>query len=104
MRELRINCKKVYDTGSIYGIEANEISEIKKRLDKISEEIGESWSGGDSHNFLESFNAHIYDLNNLINFLNGSEKILKNVALNHSRYNHDFIKRVKNNEQEEHGN
>lgn len=104
MRELRINCKRVYDTGSVYGIGANELIEIRKRLNNISLDIKEIWSGGDSHNFLESFNAHIYDLNNLINFLNGSEKVLKNVALNHNRYNHEFVKRVENNERDKNGN
>ena len=94
MRDIIINPKKTYDLGSIYQNNASEITVVLKKLTEISDKISKDWVGDDSHNFTESFNAHIYELNNFINYLNEYSKILKTDALSHSDTDNQFVKEV----------
>ena len=101
MRDIKINCKKVYDTGIIYENELEKIKQIKEKLTNISSKIKEEWTGDDNHNFLESFNAHIYDLGNLMTFLEENGKILKDTALEHSQINSSFVAQIERSEKDE---
>ena len=101
MRKIKINCKRIYNTGVLYSTESNEISQIKRNLSEISERIKKLWTGTDNHNFIESFDAHIYDLTNLINYLDGNGKIMNDTALNHNQINVNFYKKIERSEKDE---
>ncbi len=92
---LRINYKKVYDTGLYYKY-ISEILECKKEeLKAISSNIQDSWKGVDSHNFLVSFNNHIEELNYLIEFLDNDSSVLKGCALDHNSTDSKFAENMK---------
>ena len=94
MRDIMINCKKVYEVGSLYKNKKEEIDMIENNLKSISDNIKEAWTGADSHNFTESFGAHIYELENLKNYLDGNSEILKNNALEHNQSNKAYASRL----------
>ncbi len=94
MRDIVINCRKVYEVGSLYKNKSDEINIIENNLKKISDNIKSAWSGADSHNFIESFEAHIYELENLKNYLEGNSKLLKNNALEHNQSNNKYASRL----------
>ena len=87
---IEINCKKVYDSGKEYVDYCEEIINIQKDLDKISNNISEIWNGVDDNNFIVSFNKHIKDLDLIINFLGSNGTILKNTALEHGNIDDNF--------------
>ena len=101
MRKIKFNCKQIYDTGTLYDAKIEEIREIKNEMANISNRIKENWTGDDNHNFLESFNAHIYDLTNIINYLEGNGKIMKDTALNHGKVNEEFFSRIERSDNNE---
>ena len=102
MHDIRINCKRVYDVGINFNEEASKLIEIKNNLTGISNRVKEAWTGDDRHNFLESFDAHIYELENIANYLKDDEKLLKNIALCHAQINEDFAKQTERSGEDEH--
>ena len=84
MAYIKINPRKVYETGMKYENWASDIAGYKKELETISDNINIAWSGDATHNFQVSFKAHIEKLTDIINALDYNGKILKENALNHS--------------------
>ena len=101
VRGIKINCKRVYETGLKYNQEAEEIEKEQKQLTNIAEAIGEAWTGADSNNFLVSFNNHIKDLDRAVNFLNEQASILKGNALEHSNVDINFTNNMKRSDMNE---
>lgn len=98
---IKINCRKVYETGLEYQNDADVIKEKKEKLQEISSSIDEAWTGMDSHNFQVSFNEHIKLLDNLISFLEENQEVLKNSALNHNIVDNNFKSKMKRSELDE---
>lgn len=98
---IKINCRKVYETGLELEKDAEVIKEKRKKLQEISDSINEAWKGMDSHNFQVSFNEHIKSLDEFIAFLNVNQEILKNSALNHNVVDNNFKNKMKRSEIDE---
>ena len=94
-RKIKINCKRVYETGLKYTKQAELIMKEQQKLNAISGEIESAWTGADSNNFLVSFNKHIEELNNIMAFLNNESGILKANALEHSNIDINFTNKMK---------
>lgn len=92
---IKINCKRVYETGLKYNREAELIKVEQDKLKEISTSISSIWTGGDSHNFQVSFNEHINALDEIINFLENKSTILKANALDHSTVDNNFMNKMK---------
>lgn len=97
-RGIKINCKRVYETGLNYNKEAEMVKQEQDKLNNISSEINNAWTGGDSHNFLVSFNEHIEALDEIIEFLDNNANILKRNALEHSNIDTNFTNDMKRSE------
>ncbi len=100
-RGIKINCKRVYETGLKYNREAELIREEQQKLSEISNTISTIWTGGDSHNFQVSFNDHIKSLDEVINYLENKAMILKGNALDHSTVDNDFTNKMKRSDMNE---
>ena len=87
---IKINCKRVYDNGTLYLSYCDELEKIQKELDESAGKIQEAWSGADCHNFIVSFQNHIKDIDKLINFLGENGELLKKNALDHSSIDTNF--------------
>lgn len=92
---IKINCRKVYDTGLAYEDNAQQLSEIKKSLEDISSSVQNAWNGVDSTNFINKLNNHISSLDYLISFLNDKGKLLKNKAVKHNAVDNEFLSRIR---------
>lgn len=101
VRKIKINCKKVYDTGVAYENNANEIKRMQIRLNNISDNIKLSWHGVDSNNFIARLNSQIVELDKIINFLNNKGALLKSNAINHSTVDSDFLSRIRRSDMNE---
>ena len=95
IRTIKINCKHVYDSGLKYEKEAEEITNIQKKLLSAYSEIKKIWPGVDGHNFLVSFDSHITELNDLVSFLDEEAFILKGTALEHNQIDNEFVEKMK---------
>lgn len=98
MMPIKINCRKVYETGIKYQKAAETIKESQNELESISSEILSAWTGGDSNNFLISFNEHIKKLENIEDFLDSNGVILRGDALDHNTVDNDFSEQMKRSE------
>ena len=87
---IEIDCEKVYDSGKEYQDLCEEIIDIQKYLDTVSQNIYEIWDGLDNNNFLSSFNKHVKNLDLVINFLGSNGTILKDCASEHGNIDKDF--------------
>ena len=94
-RKIKINCKRVYETGLKYAQQAELIRKEQSNLNSIAGGINAAWNGEDGNNFLISFNKHIESLNNVIDFLNTESSILKANALEHSNIDIEFTNKMK---------
>lgn len=94
-RNIKINCRRVYNAGSAYLKYANDIKRIQEKMANISNSISEIWNGHDNTNFLIKFGEHITYLNNLIDFLNDKGELLKQNALNHNNADREFLSRMR---------
>lgn len=94
-RTIKINCKKVYESGSKYEREAEVIVDIQKKLTEIGEGINEAWGGEDGHNFQVSFDQHIRQFDDIVEFLNDNAYILKGCALEHNTIDSNFNEKMK---------
>ena len=100
-RILKINCKKVYESGDKYEREAAVITDIQKQLNEIAEGIHEAWGGEDGNNFQVSFNEHIKQLDEIIEFLGDESEILKGSALDHNTVDSNFNEKMKRKDTDE---
>ena len=91
---LRINCKKVYETGVDYTNISEEIIKIQGNLKNSYQAIENNWSGVDSHNFLVSLDKHINDLEQIYSFLNYNGELLKKNALEHGTIDNNFATKM----------
>lgn len=96
--DIKINCRKVYETGLEYENDAEEIRKKASKLQEISSSIDEVWTGMDSNNFQVSFNEHIKSLDTLIDFLEENQEVLKQSALNHNIVDNNFKSKMKRSE------
>ncbi len=94
-KSIYINCKKVYETGTKYKNIAEEIRQKKRYLEEIVNNINGIWKGTDSAIFQASFSKHIYELNDIISFLEDKSMILKTSALEHSNIDSNFTTKMK---------
>ena len=97
-RGIKINCRKVYETGLTYHKAAELIKENQNQLSNISSSIGEIWTGGDSNNFQVSFNQHIKALEEIISFMEGKSSVLKGNAMQHNNVDNTFGSKMKRSE------
>jgi exonuclease VII small subunit len=100
-RGIKINCKRVYETGLKYNKEAELVKAEQQKLAEVSNSIGTIWTGGDSNNFQVSFNEHIKSLDEVIVFLENKAMILKGNALDHSTIDNDFTNKMKRSDMNE---
>ena len=98
---IKINCKKVYDSGMDYISASEEITNIQKRLDKISNEVYDILGGAPGNNFIKSFNEHIKDFDAVINFLGDNGTLLKKNALEHGNIDGIFVTQMERSELDE---
>ena len=84
MYDIIINPRKVYETGMKYHNYSDSIKMEQAKLIKIKEDIENSWTGVDIHNFQVSFENHIYLLDSIVDFLEEKSFILKENAQNHN--------------------
>lgn len=94
MRKIKINCKKVFDTGVFYENKAEEIRNLQKELETIESEISNIWNGQDATIFSLKMGVNTKKLNNIIDFLNESASVLKKVSTNHSSVDNEFAKKM----------
>lgn len=94
-RGIKINCRKVYETGLTYDKASELIKENQTELSNISSSIEGAWTGGDSNNFKVSFNEHIKSLDDIISFLEDKANILKGNALDHNTVDNNFSAKMK---------
>lgn len=94
-RGIKINCRKVYETGISYHNAAESIKENQRELANISSSIASVWTGGDSNNFQVSFNQHIKALDGIINFVEGKASVLKGNAMEHNHVDNNFGAKMK---------
>lgn len=99
--KIRINCSKVYEGGTYYSNTSNEILEIQKRLDKISDEISGILGGAAGNNFIVSLNSHIKSFDSIINFLGDNGQLLKKNALEHGNIDNIFATQMERSELDE---
>ncbi len=97
-KSIKINCKKVYETGLNYEQKAEILKRIQKDLDESKQKIEKSWKGKDYNNFVINFNNHINDLSYFINFLTNKGELLKNKAINHNAIDNNLSTKIKRNE------
>ena len=98
---IKINCKKVYDSGMNYINVSEEIVNIQKRLDGISEKVHDILGGAPGNNFIVSFNKHIKDFDAVINFLGDNGTLLKRNALEHGNIDGIFATQMERSELDE---
>ena len=89
-KKIIINPKKVYEMGTKYKNEADEIKYKKRELEEIVYRISQIWKGTASVEFQASFSQHIYELTEIIDFLNDKSIILKASALEHNNNDNNF--------------
>ena len=94
MHSIKINYKKVYETSLFFKEKKEDIDEVESELKKISDTIKDVWTGDDSHNFIESFNAHINDLENVKNYLTGTGDLLEKITTRHNDTNNEFVENM----------
>ena len=91
---IRINCKRVYESGLSYLDYSEKIENIQKDLATCAANIEEAWTGYDNHNFRVSFETHIGNLDTLINYLGQYGELLKKNALDHSGIDTTFATKM----------
>lgn len=87
---IKINPRKVYETGIKYHNYADEVIEAQRNLGIIKDKLSTAWTGEDSHNFQVSFQNHIDLLDSVIDFLEEKSFTLKETALNHNTSDNNF--------------
>lgn len=90
MEKIKINPRKVYETGIKYQQYADDVRTAQSKLRGIREKIGDAWTGEDSHNFQVSFENHINLLDSIVDFLEEKSFVLKENALNHNTSDENF--------------
>lgn len=102
MHNIKVNCKIVYDSGNNFNDKSERISKIKDRLNESLEKIKGAWEGADGHNFAESFNSHVYELENISNYLKDNGSLFKSIALNHGNVHEEFVTKAGRSDIDEH--
>ena len=98
---IKINCRKVYDSGEFYEKYSNDIKDIQKELTKLSDEINEIWGGVDGDNFAKSLENHNKEFNAVVNFLDFNGDLLKRSALEHGNIDNVFTEKVERSDLDE---
>ncbi len=96
-----INCRKVYETGEEYLDSSERIKEYQEDFKRTKNKISYIWKGGDSYNFLTSFQSHIDKLTDFINYLEFEGELLKNNALDHNTSDNNFSTKMKRSDYDE---
>ena len=101
MSYIKINPRKVYETGMEYHTYADRVITDKAKLNGIKEKVAEIWTGEDSHNFGISFGSHIDELDEVINFLEAKSALLKENAFNHNTSDNNFKTKMERSDMDE---
>lgn len=99
--KIKINCRKVYDTGVSYNKASDSIKESQSNLTTLAGEIASIWKGADGNNFQASFNEHIKSLDTIVDFLEDKSAILKGDALDHNTTDNNFVAKMKRSDLDE---
>lgn len=99
-RKIMIDCEQVYDTGSRYSQDAQDIESNQTEMTEIADSIESFWKGGDSYNFLLSLRKHADDLNDLIGFLDHKSEVLKGAAGDHKTSDDNFCLKMKRSDED----
>lgn len=91
---IKINTRKVYDSGVLYKNQGEVASSIKNNLMNIADDIEKNFTGPAGHNFLVSFRTHISKLDDVIMILDENGDILKENALGHGSEDNTFASNV----------
>lgn len=95
MSKIKINCKKVYDTGLEYENYAEKLIDIKKKLESLSSSISSSWHGKDSAIFTAKLDLNISSFDDLIQFLFDKGYLLKDKSSKHGNTDKKFVDDIK---------
>ncbi len=98
---IKINCNKVYNTGTEYKQSSEEIKNYKEQLNEIYTGIEEAWNNDENVNFLASFKDHINVLDEYINFLDETGDNMKNISIKHNDSELEFKKRMESSDLDE---
>lgn len=93
--KIKINCKKVFDTGLEYENYAERLIDIKNKLENLSSSISSSWQGKDSDVFIAKLDFNISSLDELIEFLFDKGYLLKDKSSKHGATDKKFIDDIK---------
>ena len=86
----RVNCEQLTSVGDKFIADAEKVDGIIGALRALENEFAESWKGGDSYNFLISFNKHNSELSYLKAFLKNNGEFLKEYSDNHDQLDQDY--------------
>ncbi|MBR4672187.1 MAG: hypothetical protein IKO78_03165 [Bacilli bacterium] len=101
MAYIKINPRKVYESGMKYHVYADRVIEDQRKLRGIKENVEKLWTGEDSHNFGVSFESHIDELDDIIDFLEEKSMLLKENALNHNTSDNNFKTKMERSDMDE---
>ena len=91
---IKINTRKVYDSGVFYRNQADIVLSIRNNLLNIADDISKNYTGVASHNFLVSFKTHVAKLNDVLEVLDENGELLKENALSHGSEDTTFATKV----------
>ena len=94
-RKILIDCYKVYETGTRYSNDAEEIEQNQTKLTEIAENIEAIWKGPDGRNFLVSLRKHIDEMNDIIGFLDEKSDVLRGASTDHRTEDEEFTLKMK---------
>lgn len=94
MGRIFINPKVVFKTGMNFSDYADELKDMKKKLNDINDEVQAAWQGESGHDFSETFKSHISEIDGLIEFLEFEARVVKNGAVSHCRLDKEFIEEL----------
>ena len=98
---IKINPRRVYETGMKYHECSDRVTSDKAQLNGIKENLASIWTGEDSHNFGVSFQTHIDKLDVIIDFLEEKSQLLKENALNHNTSDNNFKTKMERSDMDE---
>ena len=94
-RKILIDCYKVYETGTQYSKDAEDVEQNQTKLVEIADTIESAWKGPDGENFIMSLRSHIDEINDLIGFLEAKSDVLRGASDDHRKEDEDFTIKMK---------
>lgn len=95
MSKLKFNNKKIYDSALFYKECSLQLDNIRKRMQEISNEIGDSWKGADSEIYISQYNNYINYLKNVSVFLENKSELLSKASNLHNDIDNELCEQFK---------